>query len=140
MDLPDALTDRVTHSLRLALDRAQALGDAALAELPLPERHYGMLALLRDGPVAGQHEVGAALGLDRTTTATLVRRLVDRGLVRRRPQPGNGRVLVLELTEAGEAMRAAAAGRLRAGEERFLAPLTPAERVRLRRTLVRLHG
>lgn len=130
--------DHITARLRSALSRAEHLDGRALAELGLPVRHYAMLELLADGPVARQHELGAAIGLDRTTTAALLRRLDDRGLVRRTPMPGNGRVLVLELTPAGSALRAAAAQRLRDCEQRLLAPLTPEERTQLRRTLDRL--
>lgn len=40
------------------------------------------------------------------------RALADPGLVRRTPMPGNDRVLVLERTEAGDALRAAGARHL----------------------------
>jgi DNA-binding MarR family transcriptional regulator len=125
-------------SLAAALDRARALDDAALAELGLPSRQYGLLALLEHGPVARQHELGAVLGLDRTTTAKLMRRLADRGLVRRAPLPGNSRALLVELTPAGDALRAEAARKLRACDDELLAPLDPAERDRLRTSLDRL--
>ncbi len=138
MELPPALTERVAHVLRRALARADAQDAAALAEIDLPVRQYGVLALLQDGPVARQHELGAALGLDRTTTATLLRRLEDRGLVHRAPLPGNNRTLVLTLTADGERLRAAGARRLEAAEAELLAPLAPADRGRLRTSLARL--
>ncbi len=138
MELPPALTERVAHVLRRALARADAQDAAALAEIDLPVRQYGVLALLQDGPVARQHEFGAALGLDRTTTATLLRRLEDRGLVHRAPLPGNNRTLVLTLTADGERLRAAGARRLEAAEAELLAPLAPADRGRLRTSLARL--
>jgi DNA-binding MarR family transcriptional regulator len=140
VDLPVTLTEHVTAILRRALRRADTIDAEALTEFALPPRQYAFLALLENGPVARQHEVGAALGLDRTTTAALVRRLVDRGLVERTPQPGNGRTLVLELTPAGELLRAAGARRLRACEEEILAPLTVVERRQLRGMLGRLAG
>lgn len=138
MDLPGTLTDRAAFYLRRAALRAERLDDSELAELVLPGRQYGLLALLENGPVPRQHELGAALGLDRTTTARLVRGLVDRGLVGRSPLPGNGRALVLELTPAGDALRAEAAGRLAASDEEFLSPLSPDERTRLHTVLDRL--
>ncbi|MBW0115964.1 MarR family winged helix-turn-helix transcriptional regulator [Pseudonocardia abyssalis] len=128
----------MTTRLRSVLGRAEDLDERALAEVGLPVRHFALLELLAGGPVARQHELGAAIGLDRTTTASLVRRLDDRGLVRRTPMPGNNRVLVLELTPDGSALLADAARRLAECEQRLLAPLAPDERVLLRRALDRL--
>jgi DNA-binding MarR family transcriptional regulator len=130
--------DRTAARLRSVLCRAEELDAGVLAELDLSARHYALLALLEDGPVARQHELGASIGLDRSTTATLVRRLADRGLVRRTPMPGNNRVLVLELTPAGDALRAAGARRLGESERALLAPLTPDERDQLAHVLDRL--
>jgi DNA-binding MarR family transcriptional regulator len=138
VELPAALTDRVAFLLQLALRRAQAMGEEALADLGLHGREYGLLALLEPGPAAGQRELGAVLGLDRTTTLKLVRGLVDRGLVRRTTAPGDARALVLELTPAGERLRAAAAARLVACDEEFLAPLRPDERAQVETALRRL--
>ncbi len=140
MELPSSVTSRMTHALRRALARAEELGDAALAEVGLPARQYGVLALLQDGPLARQHEIGAALGLDRTTTAALMRGMADRGLVHREPQPGNSRTLVLHLTPAGERLRAAGERKLRESEAAFLAPLAPEVREQLRTSLAALGG
>lgn len=128
----------MTARLRSVLCRAEDLDERALAEVGLPVRHFALLERLAGGPVARQHELGAAIGLDRTTTATLVRRLDDRGLVRRTPMPGNNRVLVLELTPAGATLLASAIRRLAECEQRLLAPLAPEERALLRRALDRL--
>jgi len=135
MELPDRLTGRVAFALQLALLRAQRMGQAALDGLGLQGREYGLLALLEDGPLVRQHELGAVLGMDRTTTAKLVRGLVDRGLVVRRPAPDDARALVLALTPAGDRLRAEAAAVLAECDDAFLAPLPPAERDRLRAAL-----
>lgn len=140
MQLPSSVTSRVAHALRRALERAEALDAAALAELDLAVRQYGVLALLQDGPQARQHEVGATLGLDRTTTAALMRALAERGLVHREPMPGNTRTFVLRLTAEGERLRGAGESRLRSVEESLLAPLAPAERGALLAALTRLAG
>lgn len=129
---------RTTARLRSVLCRAEQLDTSALAGLGLAARHYALLALLEHGPVARQHELGATIGLDRSTTATLVRHLADRGLVRRTPMPGNQRVLVLELTPEGDALRAAGERRLGESEQSLLTPLTPDERAQLVHVLDRL--
>jgi DNA-binding MarR family transcriptional regulator len=97
-----------------------------------------VLALLENGPLARQHELGAVLGMDRTTTAKVVRGLVDRGLVVRRPAPDDARALVLALTPAGDRLRAEAAALLERCDDDFLAPLPAAERDRLNAVLRRL--
>jgi DNA-binding MarR family transcriptional regulator len=138
VELPDALTDRIAFALRLALLRAERMGEATLHELGLQGREYGILALLADGPVARQHELGAVLGIDRTTTAKVVRALVDRGLVVRRPADGDARALVLALTPEGGRIRSEAAVRLERCDADFLAPLSATERSALHAALVRL--
>jgi MarR family transcriptional regulator, lower aerobic nicotinate degradation pathway regulator len=138
MELPDTLTARVGFVMQLALLRVQRAGEAALAELSLRDHEYGLLALLENGPVARQHELGAVLGMDRTTTAKVVRSLVGRGLVVRHPAPGDSRALVLTLTPEGDRLRAAAAAALERCDDEFLAPLPTGERERLHATLRRL--
>jgi DNA-binding MarR family transcriptional regulator len=135
---PPSVTTRVAHVLRRALARAEASDAAALAELDLAVRQYDVLALLQDGPRTRQHEVGAALGLDRSTTAALMRALAERGLVHREPVPGNARTFVLRLTPEGERLRGAGERRLRSAEEALLGPLAPADRAALRAALARL--
>ena len=68
--------------------------------------------------------------MDRTTTAKVVRGLVARGLVVRRPAPDDARTLVLALTAAGDRLREEAADRLERCDDDFLAPLPQAERDR----------
>lgn len=140
MDLPLSVTTRLAHALRRALGRCTELDGRALGPLGLDLRQYAALAVLGGGPLARQHEVGAVLGLDRTTTAALMRGLAERGLVDRAPLPGNTRTLVLRLTAAGEELRAEGERRLRAAEDEALAPLADAERDVLHRALDRLAG
>ena len=136
-DLPAALTGRVAFLLQLALARAHALGEQALADLELSGREYGVLALLEaglPGPSA-QHRLGAALGIDRTTTVALLSGLEARGLVLRSRDPTNRRAYRVALTDAGEQLRARAADVLADCDDRFLAALPPAERDHLRALL-----
>jgi len=74
----------------------------------------GRLALLKGGDMSVQRALGAVLGLDRTTTAALLRHLEDAGLVSRRRDPANRRAYKLTLTAEGEKRRAAAADVLHA--------------------------
>ena len=54
------------------------------------------------------------LGMGPSTTSALIRRLVDRGHVQQRPNPGDGRSYLLDLTEEGRAAYAAAQPAFRA--------------------------
>jgi len=49
-------------------------------------------------------ELADALGVDRPNLTTLVDELEDRGLVRRRPHPTDGRVKLVEATRKGKAL------------------------------------
>ena len=137
-DLPAALTDRVAFLLQLALARAQAMGEQALAELGVSGREYGVLAVLESGAPSAQHRLGAALGIDRTSTVKLLAGLEARGLIRRVPDPANRRAHLVFLTAAGDRLRRQAAEALADCDQRFLEPLPPRQRDQLRNTLLRL--
>lgn len=137
-DLPVALTDRVTFLMQLALGRAQAMGEEALSGLGLRGREYGALALLEHAALASQHELGATLGLDRTTTMTLIAGLESRGLVARTRDPADRRAYRITLTRSGDKLRARAATILADCEDRFLTGLPPADVTHLRRILATL--
>ena len=137
-DLPASLTDRTAFLLRLALARAEAAGEQALAVLGLSGREYGVLALLEGGPTSAQHQLGALLGVDRTSTVALLAGLQARGLIDRAPDPADRRAHRVALTGSGEALRRRAAAALADCEDRFLAPLVPDERRQLHGALQRL--
>jgi DNA-binding MarR family transcriptional regulator len=136
--LPPVLADRAAFLLRLALGRAEQMGERALATAGLTGREYGALALLAGGDMSVQRALGAVLGLDRTTTAALLRHLEDAGLVSRRRDPANRRAYKLTLTAEGEKRRAAAADVLHACDDRFLEVLSGTERAELIRLLSKL--
>lgn len=123
-----------TEDLRLygLFKRAQALlaegYGPALAPHAVDGRELAVLTqLVRHGP-GSQQEISNRLGIDRTTMVALVDALTGRGLVRRTADPRDRRRNLVELTDAGRAVRAAATPAVDEVEARFLAPLTPAER------------
>lgn len=137
-DLPSTLTDRVAFLLQLALARAQAMGEQALTELGISGREYGVLAVLREGSPSAQHQLGAALGVDRTSTVKLLVGLEARGLISRAHDPANRRAYLVTLTPAGDRLRRRAADVLADCDDRFLAPLAPTARNALRKALLQL--
>lgn len=58
------------------------------------------LFVLRHGPIRAS-ELAAAMSADTSTTSRHVARLVEDGLVRREPDPDDGRACLLELTGEG---------------------------------------
>lgn len=67
---------------------------------PLTESEVELLRLLSDQPGTRVGEAADALGLVPNTVSTLVGRLVDAGLVLRRPDPADARAARLELSPA----------------------------------------
>lgn len=83
-------------------------------------------------------DLGHAIGVDQPRASRLVQSLADAGLVRRIPDPADGRRVVIEATKAGRAHIAAHA-EARATEVAAAAEaLTPAERAELARLLAKL--
>jgi DNA-binding MarR family transcriptional regulator len=66
---------------------------------------YAVLYAIHTYPGADQGSLARAVTLDRSTMASIARRLEDRGLITRETPPGDGRKRLLHLTEAGEAAR-----------------------------------
>src|SRR5688572_10997850 len=67
--------------------------------VPVSEAH-ALGELDRDGPLT-QQALAARLRLEKSTISRLVGQLTDRGWVRRLKQPGDARLVWLELTGAG---------------------------------------
>jgi DNA-binding MarR family transcriptional regulator len=109
--------------------RSRLLGPAfvRLHELQLSPSHHRVLrAIIHSSPLA-MKDLAEQLGLTPPSVTALTRRLVQTGLVARRPHAEDSRVVLLELTEAGKELhRELLDEQLRwAGE--FLAALDPAE-------------
>jgi DNA-binding MarR family transcriptional regulator len=116
----------------------------------IPAFLLALLTHIRDHQPVTPSTVSAAAGLPVTTVRDNVQRLVDRGLVERRPNPDDGRSYFLAVTErGGEVLREAGEALLAAYEllERELGgPLTEREawldelNVALTRVLAELEG
>ncbi|MBC6980187.1 MarR family winged helix-turn-helix transcriptional regulator [Caulobacter sp. 17J80-11] len=76
-----------------------------LAPLGLTYPQYLVMLVLWEGDGASLGQIGRRLKLDSGTLTPLVKRLEAAGLVKRTRSPGDERVLVVELTEAGRDLR-----------------------------------
>lgn len=85
-----------------------------------------------------QADLAEALGVDQSTVSRHVTRLEGAGLVTRRPDPEDGRVALLEVSEHGRAAHEALHRARRAMLAEVLADWSPEERTRLAGDLHRL--
>jgi DNA-binding MarR family transcriptional regulator len=131
--------------LRLAglLKRAQTLlvegYGPALAPFDVDGRELAVLALLATAGAQSQQEISRRLGIDRTTVVALIDAMQARGLVQRMPDPADRRRNLVQPTASGRAIHQDASPAVDVVEEAFLAPLSPADRDRLKdilRTLI----
>jgi MarR family transcriptional regulator, temperature-dependent positive regulator of motility len=88
---------------------------------------FAVLNAVASAADTDQRMVGEMIGLDRSTTAEIVTRLADRGLLRRIRDPRDGRRNLLRLTAAGEAAHGQLADSVAQMNKVFLAPLDSGE-------------
>lgn len=126
---------RLEQLLGYALRRAQVRVfqdfEAEMNELGLTPGQLGALFLIEANRGLSQSELGAALGIDRSSVVPLIDRLQKRGWVRRAARASDRRAHALELAPAGTALLARLLPRLEAHEGRIAASLQPGERKRL---------
>jgi DNA-binding MarR family transcriptional regulator len=126
------MSQTATH---LVTDRLAALADHRY--------HFSMLAALDEFGPTSQAELGRRCGLDRSDVAAAVADLEVRGLLDRRPDPGDRRRNVVQITEAGQRHLEDLDQQLATAHDELLAPLSPAERhllVELLRKLTEHHA
>jgi DNA-binding MarR family transcriptional regulator len=97
-----------------------------------------MLVILGSRPGIDQNTLARLLGLDRSTTGLVVRKLAERGLVARAMGVGDLRRRELKLTQAGVALAGRVAKDARRAQQRLLSPLPARERARFLKLLTRL--
>jgi DNA-binding MarR family transcriptional regulator len=91
---------------------------------------FGVLLILERRPGIDQNTLARLLGLDRSTTGMVVRKLAGRGLVARATGAGDLRRRELKLTRPGAAQLRRILESARRAQERLLSPLPAGERRR----------
>lgn len=79
-----------------------------LREVGIPAYLFGLLSQIRLLAPVTPSEISQRTGMATTTLRDNIQRLVDRGLVRRTPNPNDGRSYLVELTDKGEVLIRAA--------------------------------
>lgn len=96
---------------------------------------YGALQSVANAPGIDQRTLAGTIGLDTSTVGGVIDRLEARGLLRRNASPGDRRVRLLILTDAGRDLLERAIPDMLHAQERMLAPLPKRERVEFMRML-----
>jgi DNA-binding MarR family transcriptional regulator len=137
-------TNRIELTSTWLLSRAHARSQAIRAEAFAAAGTSGyqtrLLASLADEGPASQADLGRRTGIDPSDVVAAVNDLGARRLITKRRDPADARRNVIALTAAGRRELASLDGVVAEIQERFLAPLTSAERRQLHRLLTKLAG
>ena len=116
------------HLLHRAGQCATDLFLAAARDSGLTPRQYAVLTTIAEEEGLTQTELVARTGIDRSTLADIVARLIGRGLIQRRRAKNDARAYAIKLSAQGaRALRDAEPG-ASATDSRLLATLSPAKR------------
>ncbi len=121
------LETQVGFLLRLATQRHVSIFTRLIPADLTPPQFSALIILFQNGPCS-QNELGRRIATDGATIKGIVDRMIKRGLMQTAPDPNDGRMLIVSLSENGAAL---AANCVAAGfeiTEATLAPFTPAER------------
>jgi MarR family transcriptional regulator, organic hydroperoxide resistance regulator len=125
------------HSRTTKVLRAVAEGAMQRHGLHLGQNHLLAALWERDGRTPG--EVAAALNVTTPTVVKMATRMTAAGLLTRRRDETDNRLVRLWLTDAGRALREPIEAERQAMEEEITADLTDAEREHLLSALAKIH-
>ncbi|MFB4281699.1 MarR family winged helix-turn-helix transcriptional regulator [Nonomuraea sp. MTCD27] len=129
---------RLGYLLKHANLRLADLTGPALEPYGIDGREFAVLSVLGAPEPLSQLEAAQRLGIDRTTMVALVDALERKGLVGRRPHPGDRRKNMVEPTGRGRETLAEATRAVDAAEAAFLAVLPDKDARLLKDVLERL--
>lgn len=110
----------------------------ALADTDFVQLEFAALMYISDVPGIEQWQLAQTIGMDRNSASLLADQLEKKGLAERRIDATDRRARKLYLTTNGERTIGKLMPKVRAGNERILAPLLPSERILLVELLVKL--
>lgn len=122
------LEDQVGHLLRRAHQRHTAIFQDMIGDPQLTPLQFAALAKLLDVGEVSQNHLGRLTAMDAATMQGVIKRLLARGLIERRPDPDDRRRLLLTLSKAGADVMIACQANGFAITDETLSPLSAAER------------
>ena len=121
----------------------QAAGDVFRAEVEiggLTPRQLAVLLAVSENEGLSQTDLVERTGVDRSTLADIVRRLIKRRLLTRRRTKDDARTYAVKLTDEGSRVLRTVAPQTKAVDERVLNALAPARRDQFVSALLELVG
>ena len=125
----DLASTTLLHLLHRASQRADGLFMSHLPEAELTPRQFAVLEAVAQKDGISQTDIMHATGIDRSSTADLVRRLVKGGYLQRRRTRRDARAYAVKITASGRKLRALGIPAAGAVHEELLAALSMSERV-----------
>ena len=113
-------------------------GEDWIRERELSHEQAFVLGYLVQNPGAIQRDIAEVSRTSAASVTSLLQGLERRGLVERRPEPGNARVKRVHATPDGARLIAGFTDAIAAADETILAPLDAAERETLRALLTKI--
>jgi DNA-binding MarR family transcriptional regulator len=132
------LDEQVGYMLRCAHQRATAIFLGVMADSGLTPTQFSVLVRLRQHGETSQNELGRLASMDPATVQGVIRRLSERDLIERRPDPNDGRRTLLRLSSIGRDLIDKAIPAGPAVSDTTLAPLDDGERREFLRLLKKL--
>lgn len=126
------------HLISLAARGFARLSEARLKPLGFGVGHLPVLVALRDGRASTQRDLARFAKIEQPPMAQMLARMERDGLIRRTPNPTDGRSSRIMLTEAAEARLPNAIATLLEGNREVLCGFTDAETGMLVALLTRL--
>jgi DNA-binding MarR family transcriptional regulator len=130
-DRRSALNDLASHLLHNASQRADGLFAKEVGNVDITPRQFVLLAAAAELDDPSQTDLVEATGIDRSTLADLVRRLVNKGLLQRRRSRDDARAYVVRLTSEGERVLKSARPKAMKADAALLARLSADQRAAL---------
>jgi DNA-binding MarR family transcriptional regulator len=136
----DALGGSVTHLLHRALQKALDYHSEAAGPGAITQRQYTVLAAAAAHDGLTQNDLVRATGIDRSTLADLVARMLAKGLLVRERSATDARANSVRLSDAGRTALAAGATPAGAADDRLLTSLSSKKRDSFLKALASLTG
>ncbi|WP_427886967.1 MarR family winged helix-turn-helix transcriptional regulator [Kribbella sp. GL6] len=125
------------HSRTSKLLRAAADNAVQRHGLRLGQDHLLAALWAKDGRTPG--EIAASVNVTTPAVTKLATRMAEAGLLERRPDPRDNRLVRLWLTPAGQALQGPIEAERQQLEDRITATLTKTERAQLMKALTKIH-
>ncbi len=127
-DIVGYLDERPGFMIRRAHQIATSVFVDMCRDSELTPSQYGALYVLEHRGPSDQTAIARLVGLDRSTTGLVIRGLVRRGLVDKRPSAADRRASALTLSARGRAVLKKCEPQAAAAKKALLVAFTPAER------------